>query len=435
MSDLRYNQLEKAAVAIAVKTANLAAMTSGTVYTGFLPSAPILDYNHDGVGGFGNSSFSATGSAFTNEVEKDALVLANGDYFFNYKTGYYKVKAAASVTPAATWYVKVLFLDATGITATIGAVTVADGDNAVEGSIADAAVVTSASGTLSAKLRGIIALLVAKINVKEADGDNVAIGALADAAVVTSASGSLSAKLRGIIALLVAKINVKEADGDNVTLGTTTDAGVITDTTGTAIGFLRGLVKLIAAKINVKIADGEDVTLGITTGAAIVSDVDGTIQRYSRGLVKIFADVWNSTVHALGIQGLGTAGTPAGGVVTVQGVSSGTVLPVILPASFYTHVFATAVDGATQDITTSPKKSFSIQVIAVGGVITAWTVNVQVSLDGTTFTTILSHGTADGDSVTKFTGASMYPARYFKANVTTLTLDTATGATVNILAQ
>ena len=246
MSDLRYNQFEKTAVAIVVKTQVLASMTAGTIYSGILTPSPILDLTHDGVGGFGNSSITSTNSVLTNEVATTALVVNNGDYFINYKTGYYYIKAGASATPTLTWYVKIMVLDATGLTATIGAVTIANGADTTKGAIADAAVSTDANGTLSAKLRGIIKLLIAKIGITEADGDNVAIGALADAAVVTSASGSLSAKVRGIIALLVAKINVKVADGDNITVGTTTDTGVSTDTTGTVIGFLRGLVKIFA---------------------------------------------------------------------------------------------------------------------------------------------------------------------------------------------
>ena len=60
---------------------------------------------------------------------------------------------------------------------------------------------------------------------------------------------------------------------------------------------------------------------------------------------------------------------------------------------------------------------------------------VDASLDDVTYTTILSHTQADGDAVTKFTGASFYPARYFRTNVTVMTLNTATRVTVNVLAQ
>jgi hypothetical protein len=52
--------------------------------------------------------------------------------------------------------------------------------------------------------------------VTEEDGSNVAIGATTDAAVVTDAAGSLSAKLRGLIKLLVDKITVNlSTDADS----------------------------------------------------------------------------------------------------------------------------------------------------------------------------------------------------------------------------
>jgi len=63
-----------------------------------------------------------------------------------------------------------------------------------------------------------------------ADGANVALGAVADAAVSTDAAGTVSAKLRGIVKLLVAQITVKLAAGvaligkvgiDQTTPGTT----------------------------------------------------------------------------------------------------------------------------------------------------------------------------------------------------------------------
>ena len=50
----------------------------------------------------------------------------------------------------------------------IGAVTVADGGNVVEGALADAAVVTDANGTISGKLRGLIKLWLAGLTAGEA---------------------------------------------------------------------------------------------------------------------------------------------------------------------------------------------------------------------------------------------------------------------------
>jgi len=84
-----------------------------------------------------------------------------------------------------------------------------------------------------------------------ADGADVAEGAIADAAVITDAPGTLSAKLRGIVKLLAAKLGITAADGDISTLGTTTGAAVSTDAVGTVQQYLRGLVKLLAQGIGV----------------------------------------------------------------------------------------------------------------------------------------------------------------------------------------
>jgi len=65
-----------------------------------------------------------------------------------------------------------------------------------------------------------------------------------------------------------------------------TDVTLTIDTTGIAT----------SAKQDTQIA-----TLGATTDAAVVTDTDGSISGKMRGLVKIFADVWDSTVHFLGV--------------------------------------------------------------------------------------------------------------------------------------
>ena len=110
-------------------------------------------------------------------------------------------------------------------------------------------------------------------------------------------------------------------------------------------------------------------------------------------------------------------------------------LPVAMNGTFYSDTASIIKVMTAQNITLLPAKSFSLQVVAVGGTVTAWTVALQASLDGVTYTTILSHTQADGDAVTKFTGASFYPARYFRTNATVMTLNTATRVTVNVLAQ
>lgn len=111
-----------------------------------------------------------------------------------------------------------------------GAVTIANGADVAEGSTTDPAVTTDANGTLSAKLRGLIVLMVnflsrfpeslgakstanslavtlptdqAALASTIADGADVALGARADAAIDTDIAGSVSGKLRGLVKLMV----------------------------------------------------------------------------------------------------------------------------------------------------------------------------------------------------------------------------------------
>ena len=73
---------------------------------------------------------------------------------------------------------------------------------------------------------------------------------------------------------------------------------------------------------------------------------------------------------------------------------------------------------------------FALQVKETGTV-TSWTVVVQVSLDGTNYVTILTHTKAgDGDGAIVFSGPNRYPALYFRANCTAVTL----GGGTNVIA-
>lgn len=120
--------------------------------------------------------------------------------------------------------------------------TIADGADVAQGAIADAVVAAGAAGTLSAKLRAISRDLVGNIvlaagsnkigGVTIADGDAATVGALADAVVAAGAAGSLSAKLRrlttdlsALLALLPAKAAVNSAPAN--TLSTLTLGAVM----------------------------------------------------------------------------------------------------------------------------------------------------------------------------------------------------------------
>jgi len=85
-------------------TETLSAMTAGTAYTGTLKVAPILNSTRRWHGDYDDSGFIPDGSVFVLEVETEGEVDTNGDYYIDYYTGYYKVKAGASATPTVTYY-------------------------------------------------------------------------------------------------------------------------------------------------------------------------------------------------------------------------------------------------------------------------------------------------------------------------------------------
>jgi len=85
----------------------------------------------------------------------------------------------------------------------------------------------------------------------------------------------------------------------------------------------------------------------------------------------------------------------------------------------------TAVNSADLGV-----KHYSLQVVATGAV-SAWTVNLQVSLDGTNYVTILTHTqAANGTGAVVFSGANVYPALYFRTNCSAITL----GGGTNVIA-
>lgn len=68
------------------------------------------------------------------------------------------------------------------------------------------------------------------------------------------------------------------------------------------------------------------------------------------------------------------------------------------------------------------------------GTVTSWTVQLQVSLDGTNYATILTHTKAgDQDGGIVFSGPNRYPALYFRANVSALTLGGGTNVVATIV--
>lgn len=167
------------------------------------------------------------------------------------------------------------------------------------------------------------------------------------------------------------------------------------------------------------------------TAANLNATVTGTVD------IATLPDINIATLPTVNVTGAVDVSTlpdiTIGTMPSVTGSVNVDNLPIL--SKFYTHDFAAAGTGAVQDITLNPFKSYSIQCVAVGGAMTSWDVDIECSLDGTNWTAVLNHATADLDGTIKFTGAAMYPARYFRANANDITLDTATALTVNILGE
>jgi len=89
--------------------------------------------------------------------------------------------------------------------------------------------------------------------------------------------------------------------------------------------------------------------------------------------------------------------------------------------------------GTTLDVSTTPVQSFSIEVEGIAVAATSWTVVLEGSLDNENYTTLLTHNTATGNKEILYSGATLYPSRYFRSRCSALTLGSATSIDVKIL--
>ena len=98
----------------------------------------------------------------------------------------------------------------------------------------------------------------------------------------------------------------------------------------------------------------------------------------------------------------------------------------------YAGIVATGPSAVT-DVSANPMSSFTLQVTGVGGVATLWSVTIEGSLDGTTFSEIITHTSQLGDGENLYSGTTLFPVNYFRINVTALTLGPATSISANVL--
>lgn len=160
-------------------------------------------------------------------------------------------------------------------------------------------------------------------------------------------------------------------------------------------------------------------------GATLAADDIGSVH-YPRSKLSLGAD--GSATDAVG--GAGAVSS------AVQRVTLASDDPAVssLGTSSRGDTFTGVASGTTVNVSTYGRKYFAIQVKGTGAAATSWTVHLETSLNGTNFTSLISHNnSSDSDGNMKWAPVGNYPALYFRSNCTALTLGSATNIVVTIV--
>lgn len=114
--------------------------------------------------------------------------------------------------------------------------------------------------------------------------------------------------------------------------------------------------------------------------------------------------------------------TPSTNAFSINGISS-----------YRTDAYAAPGAGPTVNVSSSPLRTFSIQVTGAGAAADAWDVLLEGSLDGSRFTTLLEHTELTGDGEALFSGTNLQPILYYRSRVVSLTLGGASSVSVTAL--
>lgn len=151
------------------------------------------------------------------------------------------------------------------------------------------------------------------------------LGAAADAAVTTNTTGTISAKLRGVVAHLVSILAKQPA------LGT---AGTASTDVITVQGIASGTAQAVSGTVTANAGTGTLAVSGPVTDAQIRATalpVSGTVTANAgTGTLAVSAaslPLPSGAATAAKQPALGTAGSAATDVITVQGIASGTAQP------------------------------------------------------------------------------------------------------------
>jgi hypothetical protein len=106
-----------------------------------------------------------------------------------------------------------------------------------------------------------------------------------------------------------------------------------------------------------------------------------------------------------------------------------------LDKSSRSDTFTASGNGTTVDVSSQGMTKFGLQVVKTGTV-SAWNVVLEGSLNGTHFSTILTHTeTLPGDTLVIWTGAGTFPALYYRARCVSITLSGGTNVVATIIGK
>jgi hypothetical protein len=95
-----------------------------------------------------------------------------------------------------------------------------------------------------------------------------------------------------------------------------------------------------------------------------------------------------------------------------------------------TDTYTVAANGVTVATAGTPCRSFALQLTGTTGTATAWSVVLEGSLDGTTFTTIITHVSGTNANGATVVGLSNGPWLYLRTRLVSVTLSPATALVV-----
>lgn len=114
--------------------------------------------------------------------------------------------------------------------------------------------------------------------------------------------------------------------------------------------------------------------------------------------------------------------TPSTNAFSINGISS-----------YRTDNYTAAGAGTTINVSSSPLRTFSIQVTGIGATATSWDVLLEGSLNGVNFTTLMEHTEVIGNGVALFSGTNLQPVLYYRSRVVAVTLGGASAIAVTAL--